>query len=152
MAPQYTATITGAAKTATRLDVQIRDFSVTIDEPASLGGDDTGPNPVELVLSGLAGCLNITTHMVAKERGIEIRSLSVTATGSLNPQRLMGRPTQDRAGFQGIRLEIDVDADATPEELDSLLVAAEERCCVADNLMNATPVAVVRAGAADAAA
>ncbi|GAA1411604.1 MULTISPECIES: OsmC family protein [Oerskovia] len=147
MAPQYTATVTGTAKSPTRLDVQIRDFSVTIDEPASLGGDDTGPNPVELVLSGLAGCLNITTHMVAKERGIEVRSLSVTATGSLNPQRLMGRPTPDRAGFQGIRLEIDVDADASPEEIDALLLAAEERCCVADNLMNATPVSVVRAGA-----
>lgn len=147
MAPQYTATVTGTAKSPTRLDVQIRDFSVTIDEPAPLGGDDTGPNPVELVLSALAGCLNITTHMVAKERGIEVRSLSVTATGSLNPQRLMGRPTQDRAGFQSIRLEIDVDADATHEEIDALLVAAEERCCVADNLMNATPVSVVRAGA-----
>jgi hypothetical protein len=37
-----------------RSETKIRQFSLTIDEPANLGGTDTGPNPVELVLAALA--------------------------------------------------------------------------------------------------
>jgi putative redox protein len=39
-----------------RSETKIRQFSLTIDEPANLGGTDTGPNPVELVLAALATC------------------------------------------------------------------------------------------------
>lgn len=37
----------------------IRGKQIVIDEPASLGGTDQGPNPVELVLAALGGCLNV---------------------------------------------------------------------------------------------
>jgi hypothetical protein len=33
-----------------RSETKIRQFSLTVDEPPTLGGTDTGPNPVELVL------------------------------------------------------------------------------------------------------
>ena len=39
-----------------RSETKIRQFSMTIDEPPNLGGTDTGPNPVELVLAALATC------------------------------------------------------------------------------------------------
>jgi hypothetical protein len=39
-----------------RSEANIRQFSLTVDEPPSLGGADTGPNPVELVLAALATC------------------------------------------------------------------------------------------------
>ena len=34
-----------------RSETKIRQFSLTVDEPPTLGGTDAGPNPVELVLA-----------------------------------------------------------------------------------------------------
>ena len=37
-----------------RSETKMRQFSLTVDEPPTLGGTDAGPNPVELVLAALA--------------------------------------------------------------------------------------------------
>ncbi|MGB5758965.1 MAG: OsmC family protein [Acidimicrobiales bacterium] len=47
------------------------------DEPTDLGGDNTGPNPYDLLLGSLAACTTITLSMYAKRKGIEMTSLSV---------------------------------------------------------------------------
>ena len=59
---KLTFSINGKNANATRLDVKARSFSVVVDEPADLGGTDAGPNPVEYVLAGYAGCLNVVGH------------------------------------------------------------------------------------------
>ena len=43
-----------------RSEAKMRQFSLTVDEPPTLGGSDAGPNPVELILAGLATCQEIT--------------------------------------------------------------------------------------------
>lgn len=42
---------------------------VVADEPAEVGGGDTGPTPMELVAAALAGCVSITLRMVAQRKG-----------------------------------------------------------------------------------
>ena len=46
-------------------------------EPADLGGDDTGPNPYDLLLGAVAACTVITLSMFTKRKGISMSSLSV---------------------------------------------------------------------------
>src|SRR6478735_11646973 len=60
-----------------RSETKIRQFSLTIDEPESLGGTDTSPNPVELVLAALATCQEITYRAYATALGIPLESVSV---------------------------------------------------------------------------
>jgi uncharacterized OsmC-like protein len=67
-----------------RSETKIRQFSVTVDEPPSLGGTDTGPNPVELVLAALATCQEITSRAYATALGIPLDSISVKLEGSLD--------------------------------------------------------------------
>ena len=132
----------GTAETPTKLTVKVRDFTLTIDEPPSLGGEDAGPNPVEYILAGFMGCMNVVVHMVARERGVKINSLEVEASGPLDPRRLEGKPTDERAGYQSIELVFTIDADASEEEIAEVVRIAETRCPVSDNLSNPTPITV----------
>ena len=43
-----------------RHTVQVRDHSVTVDEPVSAGGEDTVTDPRELLAVSLASCTAIT--------------------------------------------------------------------------------------------
>lgn len=142
-------TVTGTSESPTKLAVSVRDFSFIIDEPAAFGGEDAGPNPVEYALASLAGCMNVVIHMVAKEQGVDVRSLRLTVKGELDPSRLMALPTENRAGFGAIELLAEFDSDSSTAELDEVLVLAGLRCPVSDNLGNTTPVTVRLAAPAE---
>ena len=60
-----------------RVDITNGVHTWRADEPASLGGDNTGPNPYDLLLGSLAACTSITLSMYTKRKGIEMTSLSV---------------------------------------------------------------------------
>lgn len=47
------------------------------DEPASNGGRDTGPDPYELLLSGLGACTSMTVRMYAKHKKLPLDRISV---------------------------------------------------------------------------
>jgi uncharacterized OsmC-like protein len=130
----------GKTVDATRIDVRARSFTIIVDEPASLGGADAGPNPVEYELAALVGCMNVMGHIIAREMSIELRGMEIEARGTLNPDKLMGRKTADRAGYKEIVVTVDVDSPAPRARLESWLQKIEERCPVSDNLSRMTPV------------
>lgn len=123
-----------------RVRVAARQFTIVVDEPPELGGSDAGPNPVETVLAGLAGCLNVVAHLVAREQGIRIEQLSISARGELNPERLFNQPTTDRPGFKLIEATLSFRSDAPPDQLERWLAEVESRCPVSNNLGHATPL------------
>ena len=51
------------------VSIRCRGHDLVADEPRSTGGTDTGPNPVELLLAGVAGCTAITLRMYADRKG-----------------------------------------------------------------------------------
>jgi putative redox protein len=58
-------------------DVQVREHSVVVDEPASSGGDDLGPSPQELLAASLASCTAVTMEMYAKRKGWDVSGMAV---------------------------------------------------------------------------
>lgn len=57
--------------------VTARDHEVTVDEPESSGGDDTGPDPQEMLAISLSSCTAITMEMYAKRKGWDIGEVAV---------------------------------------------------------------------------
>lgn len=132
--------ISGESHNATKFEAKARHFSFLIDEPASLGGNDDGPNPVEYLLASYAGCLNVVIHLVANEEDVKINKLSISIDGDLDPAKFIGQPGFNRAGFQNINVVIDVDADADDAVINKIIGIAKNRCPVNDNLSNVTQI------------
>ena len=58
-------------------DLQMRQHRLKSDEPQDQGGDDTGPNPQELMAASLASCSAITMEMYAERKGWDIGDVVV---------------------------------------------------------------------------
>lgn len=132
--------IQGESTGATRYSGLARSFEIVVDEPESLGGQDSAPNPVEYILAGYAGCLNVVIHLIAKELNIAIHSLNIDVDGDLNPAKFLGLSDDERAGFQNLNVNIKLESDANPEQEAELFALVKKRCPVNDNLANETPV------------
>ncbi len=62
-----------------RHTVQVRDHQLVVDELINSGGDDTGPDPLELLAVSLASCTAITVEMYAARKGWDIGHIEVDA-------------------------------------------------------------------------
>lgn len=134
--------LTAEVRSPVRIDATVRDVTFTLDSPASSGGENAGPLPVETVLGALAGCLNALGHKVASEMNLDLRIRRVDIVGQLNPAKFRGQETDERAGFQRIEARVAIEGTATDEEIDAWLGAVEVRNPVLDNLSFPTEVAV----------
>lgn len=132
--------INGKSVTSTRFEGKVRQFNISVDEPENFGGKDSAPTPVEYILAGYAGCLNVVVNLIAKEMGIVISNLEINIMGDINPEKLLGISDRERSGFKSLNIQLDIKSDASKDMIQKLLNQVKERCPVNDNLANTTPV------------
>jgi uncharacterized OsmC-like protein len=125
-------------KTATVVDVHVRDHSFTVDEPAALGGTDTAANPVEYALAALGSCQVITYQFWAAKLGIPLESIKVNVHGDLDLHGFFGF-SDTRPGFTDVRVTVDLDGPAGAERYDELKRQVDAHCPVLDLFRNPTP-------------
>lgn len=134
-----------AKKTDVGLQVECesRGFKVILDEPESLGGTDTGMNPVELVLCALGACQSIVVAAFAKAKRFEYEAFHVELEGDLDPDGFMGK-SDVRNGFQEIRFSMHSKTSETQERCDEFAKFVEKTCPVGDNLANGVNLVLSR--------
>jgi uncharacterized OsmC-like protein len=118
------------------------EFTFDADHPELFAAEDNGATPVEMVLSGLAGCLTAGVASCAQMRDIQLNSVAATLEGEMDLQGILGIDSEVRNGFDGIRVHFDIDAEATPEEIEALVAQSQKRSAVFDIVSNPTNVSV----------
>jgi len=102
---------------------------LTADEPADVGGADSGPTPYDLLLASLGSCTAITVRMYAERKGWPLRHVTVR----LRHQRIHAKDCADCETAAGqldhIERELQFDGELTGEQRARLLDIAE-RCPV----------------------
>jgi putative redox protein len=110
------------------------------DEPESNGGEDTGPNPYDLLLSALASCKIITMQMYARRKNWVVESITLRASHS----RVAAENCDDCTSPPGTKVDvIECDIQVTGE-LDQAqvtrLIEIGDRCPIHRTLLSETRI------------
>jgi uncharacterized OsmC-like protein len=97
------------------------------------GGDGTLACSGDMLLQALVACAGVTLRSVATNRGLDVTG-TVRAEGDLDFRGTLGVDRAAPVGFREIRLTFDLESDATPEELDSLIATTERYCVIFQTL------------------
>ena len=115
-----------------RFRIAVRQHTVTVDQPASDGGEDTAPTPTELFIASLASCVAFYARRFAARHGIPTEGLAVTAEFSM---------ASHPARVGEITLQLHVPAELSSEQQASLL-AVTSHCTVHSTLMQPPEVRI----------
>lgn len=99
-------------------------------------GEGDLPCSGDVFLASLAACQEITIRMVAAAMGIELTRLELTVEGDMDFRGTMGIDPDVPVGYQTIRVNVEIDADAPEDRLERLMQRAERYCVVGATLKN----------------
>jgi uncharacterized OsmC-like protein len=120
----------------------IAPYQASGDHPAVLCGADTGPTPVEWLLHALATCLMAGVANIAAARGIKLNKVEANVEGKIDLRGLLGLSKEVRDGYQGIKVSFQMDGDASPEQLEEIVMQSRARSAVFDVITSGVPVSV----------
>ena len=106
------------------------------------GGDGTFACSGDMLLEALVACAGVTMRAVATSLGIAVRGGTVSAEGDLDFRGTLGVSKDAPVGFAAIRLGFDLDTDASPDQIATLLKLTERYCVVFQTLAKPPALAV----------
>ena len=104
---------------------------VPFDEPESMGGGGTGPDPVEHLLGALGSCLSLSVRTMADRDGIQVDNIETTVEG-----------TPEHGPLESVAVELGLATDAGDEDVERVVTKAERACYVARSLSDDLDVAL----------
>ncbi|MCG9972699.1 bifunctional alpha/beta hydrolase/OsmC family protein [Christiangramia crocea] len=96
------------------------------DEPKSVGGNDFGPNPYELVSSGLAACTSMTLQMYARRKKWKIENVETHVSYSKKHSVDCENCEKDSAKIDHFEREIILKGDLEESQKERLLEIADK--------------------------
>lgn len=97
-----------------------RPFDVTVDEPLELLGQNSAPNPQEMLMTALNACIMVGYVVGAAVNGITLEALSIETSGELDLRGFLGIDESVRPGYESIRYTVRIKGDGTPEQFRSI--------------------------------
>jgi uncharacterized OsmC-like protein len=107
------------------------------------GGDGRSACSADMLLEALVGCAGVTLNAVATALGIPLRNATIRAEGDLDFRGTLGVSKDVPVGFKQIRLNFDLDTDASEEQLATLIRLTERYCVVYQTLSHPADISVL---------
>ena len=111
------------------------------------GGDGLALCSGDMLLEALAACAGVTMKAVATALDLPLHGATVHAEGDIDARGTLGIDKSAPVGFREIRLTFDIDSDASPEQLDTLLTLTERYCVVFQTLNTRPELKIARRSA-----
>src|SRR6059036_143537 len=107
------------------------------------GGDGQSACSADMLLEALVGCAGVTLSAVATALGISLRNATIRAEGDLDFRGTLGVSKDMPVGFKQIRLQFDLDTDASEEQRANLIRLTERYCVVYQTLSHPAEISVL---------
>lgn len=115
--------------------VNARSLSFLIDEPPELGGDDEGPNPIEVLLGALGACQSIVARIYAEKFEVELQDLRIELEADIDLDGFLQK-ADVRPGLHTVRYNYIVQSPSPQKNIDALFAHVEKFCPVGDSIAN----------------
>lgn len=112
---------------------------LTVDEPVTIGGSDTGPTPIETALVSLASCQAITYRLWATKLGITLDKVRVSVEADYDARGLLGVDGYRRPGLDAARVTVALEGPDA-ETSQRLRAAVDQQCPLLDLFRAGVPV------------
>ncbi|MGH9011727.1 MAG: OsmC family protein [Acidimicrobiia bacterium] len=125
----------------TRVVMRVGAFEVGVDEPVSVGGTGTAPNPVQLSLAALGSCQAITYRYWAEELGLRLDAVTVSLEADFDTGAFFGFPGAiGTPAPSAVSCAVTLEGPEPPERYKELVAVVDEHCPVLDLFTRSVPV------------
>lgn len=120
----------GGVRTVTRVEdwrigseTHPRGFAIHTDEPGQLCGEDSAPNPQEVLMAALNACMSVGYAALCALEGIEIESLQIESRGELDLRGFLGLDATVKPGYDSLRYTVRIKGSGTREQFERIHAA-----------------------------
>jgi uncharacterized OsmC-like protein len=113
-----------------------RRYTIMVDEPEPLGGVDGAANPIEVLLSALAGCVTAGIATNAAMFGVPIDGIEIDLDADLDARGMLGHDKSVRNGVTDIRYTVTITSPAPEEQVRRCKETIDRKSPVRDTLAN----------------
>ena len=124
-----------------QFEVTARNHKVVSDQPAENGGFDEGMTPPEFLLASLGSCAGYYAVDYLKRNHLPLEGVHVRVSAEKVKPKLVPGTRPGGMRIDNFRIDVDVDADLTPEQSAGLNDAVH-RCLVHNTLMSPPSIAI----------
>ena len=93
-----------------------RRFAIDIDEPLELLGQNSAPNPQEMLMSALNACIMVGYVAQCAVRGITLERLEIETDGEIDLRGFLGLDPSVPPGYESLRYTVRIKGNGTREQ------------------------------------
>lgn len=97
-----------------------RRFKIVADEPSELMGQNSAPNPQELLMTALNACMMVGYVANAALQGIELEAIEIDTSGELDLRGFLGLDDTIPPGYRQIDYTVRISGPGTPEQFEEI--------------------------------
>ena len=97
-----------------------RRFKIVVDEPFELLGENTAPNPQEMLMTAFNACIMVGYVAGAAVKGITLETIEIETNGELDLRGFLGIDDTVKPGYDTIHYVVRIKGDGTEAQFQEI--------------------------------